>query len=152
MAHTNNPSNNQSKTLNSSKTNNQIFLGYLGLYRFVLVGANFLFEMAIFSQAFLFYSISIMSFVAGILWRTTNSIIKLVGGITINPSIGAIRYQTGDTLPGHRLCVYFILQKRSTSESLSFDYQRMRERVLSVVLVCHLFFAAQLHLYLTHKP
>ena len=43
--------------------------------------------------------------------------------------------------------VYLLALQKSSSEwqTLSPDYQRMRERITSVVLVCHLFFAAQLY-------
>jgi hypothetical protein len=125
-------------------------LGYLGLLPFLaLVGANFLYEIAIFSQAFLFYSISIMSFVAGSLWRTTNS--DKTNWLIVLPTIPTLLLALLDiklALLYLGICYVFILllQKRSAEwQSLSFDYQRMRERVSSVVLVCHLFFAAQLH-------
>lgn len=133
-----------------SKYNNQTFLGYLGLVPFLLlVGAHFLFEHPLLSQAFLFYSISIMSFVAGSLWRTSNS--NKFNWLVVLPTIPTLALALFDTklaLLYLGACYVFILALQKRTEDwpiLAPDYQRMRERITGVVLVCHLFFAAQLH-------
>ena len=133
-----------------NKHNNQTLLGYLGLIPFLgLVGANFLFEKAVFAQAFIFYSISIMSFVAGNLWRVDNS--DKMNWLIVFPTIPTLLLVLIDTklaLLYLGACYVFILalQKRTEQwQSFTPDYQRMRERITSVVFVSHLFFAAQLH-------
>lgn len=133
-----------------SKNNNQVLLGYLGLLPFLfLVGANFLYEMTLFSNAFLLYSISIMSFVAGSLWRVDNN--NGFNWLVVLPTIPTLLLSLLSVkvaLLYLGACYLFILalQKRSNEwPTLSPDYQRMRERISGVVFACHLFLAAQLH-------
>ena len=133
-----------------SKYSNQTLLGYLGLIPFLLlVGAHFLFEHILLSQAFMFYSISIMSFVAGTLWHESNS--NKLNWLIVLPTIptlalALLNIKLALLYLGASYVFVLAVQKRTeTWGKLNPDYQRMRERITGVVLVCHLFFAAQLH-------
>ena len=156
-------------------SNHHVNLSYLGLLPFLtLTGGYFFSEAPWILQAFVIYSVSILSFVAGSLWQAPLNIQTKQGknhqqnnANSLDESIARSQPVTQAwlvvlvTLPlplGVFVSIEFsllwlagsfvwllLLQKRLPNWALlSKEYQQMRAKITSVVLVCHLLMWAQL--------
>jgi hypothetical protein len=152
-----------------------VTLSYLGLLPFlILTGGYFFSETPWILQAFVIYSVSILSFVAGSLWQAPLNIQTKQGAKHQQNNVNQLEESTVRsqsltqawlvvlvTLPlplGVWVSVEFsllwlagsfvwllLLQKRLPSWALlSKEYQQMRAKITSVVLVCHFLMWAQL--------
>lgn len=128
---------------------NHIRLAYFGLLPFLAAIAISLFlESEMIIYAFIIYSISILNFVCGSMWQATATQTPREIYLAVLPSI---------LLPlglffSLKLClillaiVYaFVLLAEQTTQrwsTLSPEYQQMRRKITSIVIICHLAMAA----------
>ncbi|MEJ6475390.1 DUF3429 domain-containing protein [Pseudoalteromonas piscicida] len=129
---------------------NHIQLGYLGFLPFLACIALTLMTGASESvlQAFVFYSLGILAFMAGSLWRAGEQTYKqaLLAVIVVIP------YPLfGFFAPEWTLCylaacywiVYFVERNSPRWSEYHKDYQKMRTVLTSLVFVSHLFMLSQ---------
>ncbi|MCE2573424.1 DUF3429 domain-containing protein [Motilimonas eburnea] len=143
-----------------STSSHHITLGYLGLVPFLLfTGGYFIAETDWLLQAFIFYSISIVSFVAGSMWQPsthpqssqdstqqeqTQGQAWLVVLVTLAMPVLVFAPTWAQLAYLAAAYVWLLVLERSllSWQSLSADYQKMRGKITAVVLVCHLFMLA----------
>jgi hypothetical protein len=130
---------------------NHVQLGYLGLVPFLaLTGWHFMAKSPLVVDAFVVYSISILCFVAGSLWKPEEQSNKTAWLVVLPTLALPLSVLVSDVITLVWLAANFVfvlmLQKRGQDWSTQTkDYQVMRERVTSVVFVCHLFLMAQIN-------
>lgn len=127
-----------------------IQLGYLGLLPFLflvfwplLLGSS---SSAI--ETFTFYSLGILAFMAGTLWRAGEQSLThaLMSVICIIPFLSFAFLSFSYILIYLSICYPLVLvfeKKMSVWKEHHHDYKKMRHVLTSVVFVCHLFMIAQ---------
>lgn len=161
--------------MSCTSSTHHVNLSYLGLCPFLALTGGYYFSEALWVlQAFVIYSVSIVSFVAGSLWQPPfnnqtqpsakhqqnqdNSLEELAGHGQSLTQAGLIVLVTSPLLFGVFVSLEFsllwlagsfvwllLLQQRLPSWTLlSKAYQQMRVIITLVVLVCHLLMWAQL--------
>lgn len=135
----------------ATSNTNHVQLGYLGLLPFLAItGWHFMAKSPLLVDAFIIYSISILCFVAGSLWKPeqqSNRTAWLVVLPTIALPLSVLVSEVVMLIwLAFNFVVLLAMQKRMDDwQSHTKDYQVMRERVTSVVFVCHLFLMAQIN-------
>ncbi|MFO6421927.1 DUF3429 domain-containing protein [Motilimonas sp. KMU-193] len=141
----------------TTSPSHHITLGYLGLVPFlVFTGGYFIAEMQWLLQAFILYSISIVSFVAGSLWQPsannqreagqaqslTQAWLVVLVTIPMPLLVFAPSWAQLAFLAAAYVWLLLLQRRLPVWQTLSADYQKMRTKITAVVLVCHLFMLA----------
>lgn len=126
---------------------NHTQLGYLGLLPFLaLVAASLFIDDTRITQLFCVYSICIVSFLCGSLWQnksqSTAQLWLIVLPTLLIPFGLFLSVKLALMLLAGLYVYLLLLQKRIAWQDLSADYRTMRERITSVVVICHFAMAA----------